>query len=72
MINFIDLSSNDMPNSDSDSDSCIMLQLYGTGFARSVVNPSLELLTLKTIEKQKNLNEGNDSYQILRIRWTDK
>ena len=22
---------NDMPNSDSDSDSCLMLQLYGTG-----------------------------------------
>ena len=27
-----DLSTNDMLNSDSDSDSCLMLQLYGTGF----------------------------------------
>ena len=29
----IDLSINDMLTSDSDSDSCLMLQLYGTGGA---------------------------------------
>ena len=35
---------------------------------RSVANPSLELLELETIEKQKKLNEGNGSYQTLWIR----
>ena len=39
---------------------------------RSVVNPSLELLKLEMIEKQKNLNKGDGSYQTVWIRWTDK
>ena len=36
-----------------------------------VANPSLEILKLKTIEKQ-NFNEGDGSYPTLRIRVTDK
>ena len=51
-----------MPNSGSDSDSCIILQLYGTGI-RSAVNPSLEVSETESDRKTKCLNKSSGSYQ---------